>query len=72
MTFISSQDMKWGSHFTAEFFNILSSDFHLEPSALLDVSGRGYTEGGPGTTTLVGGGAGHATLGGNGERYLNL
>ncbi|PIK55150.1 hypothetical protein BSL78_07880 [Apostichopus japonicus] len=38
-------DMKWSSHFTAEYFNILSSDFYLEPSALLDVSGRGTMKG---------------------------
>lgn len=59
--------MKWSSHFTAEYFNILSSDFYLEPSALLDVSGRGYHEGGPGTTTVKGAGAGHATVGGTGK-----
>lgn len=67
MVLNTSQDMKWSSHFTAEYFNILSSDFYLEPSALVDVSGRGYHEGGPGTTTVKGAGAGHATVGGTGK-----
>lgn len=59
--------MKWGSQLTAEYFEIYSSDIHLEPIALLEVSGRGFSDGGPGAASVRGAGAGHATQGGTGK-----
>ncbi|XP_072025321.1 uncharacterized protein [Amphiura filiformis] len=58
-------DMKWASRFTAEYFEILASDFYLEPSATLYCSGRGPEDGGPGVGPIKGAGASHATIGGS-------
>ena len=60
--------MKWASRFTAEYFEILASDFYLEPKATLYCSGRGPEDGGPGVGLVKGAGAGYATIGGSGIR----
>ena len=66
MCFVN-QDLKYGSGFSAEFFNIEAADFTLEPTAVLTSSGRGYLTGGPGDGALFGTGGSHASRGGHGE-----
>ncbi len=69
-SFFYSQDMKWASKFTAEYFEILATDFYLEPSAILYCSGRGPEDGGPGVGLVKGAGASYATIGGAGKRLV--
>ena len=64
------QDIKFNCLFTAEFFEILATDFYLEPDARLYCIGRGFvsTSAGSGRSSISGGsGAGHATPGGDGK-----
>lgn len=52
---------------TAEFFEVATANFILEPGAVLTSKGRGHVGAVPGDGQRTGAGAGHASRGGNGR-----
>ena len=58
-------NMKWGARFAAENYTVFVTTAELEPSATIDARGRGRESGQPGTPTIWGAGASHATAGGS-------
>ena len=59
--------MKFSSKITSEYFEVEASVFIMEPTTVLDSSGRGHDDEGQGYLAQTGAGAGHGAVGGYGK-----